>query len=247
MATCMAKQHGYIQGISLSSEQSANVGDVERWVSGISGAALALYGMRRRGGDGIALAAFGAALLYRGVTGRILLYQALDVRLVQTTRGRQRIEVVKAITINRTPEELYRFWRNFENLPTVMRHLESVTAQDEKRSHWVVKGPGGKRLEWDAEIVNDKPGQFIAWQSCEGSDVDHWGVVRFVPAPGRRGTQVIVELEYEPIGGAFGVSVAKLFGEEPGQVIGEELRRFKQFMETGDILTTEGQPRGRGR
>jgi uncharacterized membrane protein len=247
MATCTARQHGYIQGASLSSEHSANIDDVERWVSGISGAALALYGVRRRAVDGVALAALGAALLYRSVTGRSLLYQALGVRLVRTTAGRQRVEVVKAITINRTPDELYRFWRNFENLPRVMRHLESVTVQDDKQSHWVVKGPGGKRLEWDAEIVNDIPGQLIAWQSCEGSDVDHWGVVRFVPAPGGRGTQVTVELEYEPIGGAFGVTVAKLFGEEPGQEIGEDLRRFKQFMETGDILTTEGQPSGRGK
>ncbi|MEP6888407.1 MAG: SRPBCC family protein [Nitrospirales bacterium] len=245
MATGIARQHGHIQGTSLSSEQSANVDDVERWVSGISGAALALYGARRRGVDGVALAALGAALLYRGVTGRSLLYQALDLRLVRTTGGRQRMEVVKAMTINRSPDELYRFWRNFENLPTVMRHLESVTVQDAQRSHWVVKGPGGKRLEWDAEIVNDKPGQLIAWQSCEGADVDHWGVVRFVPAPGGRGTQVTVELEYEPIGGVFGVTVAKLFGEEPGQQIGEDLRRFKQLMETGEVPTTEGQPRGK--
>jgi uncharacterized membrane protein len=154
---------------------------------------------------------------------------------------------VEAIMINRTPDELYRFWRDFENLATVMRHVESVTVLNDKRSRWVVRGPGGKRLEWDAEIVNDKPGQFVAWQSCEGSDVDHWGFVRFVPAPGGRGTQVTIELEYEPIGGAFGVTLARLFREEPGQEIGEDLRRFKQYMETGDILTTEGQPRGRGR
>lgn len=244
MATGMARQHGLRQGTSLASEQSANVDDVERWVSGISGAALALYGVRRRGVDGAALAVLGAALLYRSITGRSLLYQALDLRLVRTTSGRQRIEVVKTMTINRSPDELYRFWRHFENLPTVMRHLESVTVQDDQRSHWVVKGPGGKRLEWDAEVVNDKPGQLIAWQSCEGADVDHWGVVRFVPAPGGRGTHVTVELEYEPIGGTFGVTVAKLFGEEPAQQIGEDLRRFKQFMETGEIPTTEGQPRG---
>ncbi|WP_447987413.1 SRPBCC family protein [Nitrospira sp. Nam74] len=247
MATCMTTPHGYGHGTSLSSKQSVNVDDVERWVSGITGAALALYGVRRRGVNGGAVAALGAVLLYRSITGRSLLYQALGVRLVRTTRGRQRVEVVEGIMINRTSDELYRFWRNFENLPRVMRHVASVTVEDEKRSHWVVSGPGGKRLEWDAEIVNDKPGQFIAWQSCGGSDVDHWGVVRFVPAPGGRGTQVTIELEYEPIGGAFGVTVAKLFGEEPGQEIGEDLRRFKQYMETGDILTTEGQPRGRGR
>ena len=245
MVTALERQHGHRQGTSRSSEQSANVDDVERWVSGISGAALALYGLRRRSFEGAALAALGAMLLYRGVTGRSLLYQAMDLRLIRTTEGRQRIEVVKTLTINRPPDELYRFWRTFENLPTVMRHLESVTVQDDQRSHWVAKGPGGKWLEWDAEVVNDKPGQLIAWQSCEGSDVDHWGVVRFVSAAGGRGTQISVELEYEPIGGAFGATVAKLLGEEPGQQIAEDLRRFKQLMETGEVPTTEGQPRGR--
>jgi uncharacterized membrane protein len=244
MATRIAREHQNVQRAEASSHEDANIDNVERWVSGISGAALALYGVRRRGVDGVAFAALGAALLYRSVTGRSRLYQALDVRLVRTTGGRQRMEVVKAMTINRSSDELYRFWRSFENLPTVMRHLESVIVQDDKRSHWVVKGPGGKRLEWDAEIVNDKPGQLIAWRSCEGADVDHWGVVRFVPAPGGRGTQVTVELEYEPIGGALGATVAKLFGEEPGQEIGEDLRRFKQLMETGEVPTTEGQPRG---
>lgn len=245
MTTRIAREDRNVQEVNASSQEAVNIDDAERWVSGISGAALALYGVRRRGVEGVALAALGAALLYRSVTGQSRLYQALDLRMVPTTGGRRRMEVVKTMTINRSADDLYRFWRNFENLPTVMRHLESVTVPDDQRSHWVVKGPGGKRLEWDAEIVNDKAGQLIAWQSCEGSDVDHWGVVRFVPAPGGRGTQVTVELEYEPIGGAFGVTVAKLFGEEPGQQIGEDLRRFKQYMETGEIPTTEGQPRGR--
>jgi uncharacterized membrane protein len=147
------------------------------------------------------------------------------------------------MTINRSPEELYRFWRNFENLPSVMRHLESVTMKDDKRSHWVVKGPAGRCIEWDAEIVNEKPNQLIPWQSCEGADVDHWGVVHFRPATGGRGTEMSVELEYAPVGGAIGMTVAKLFGEEPAQQIQEDLRRFKQFMEAGEVPTTEGQPR----
>jgi uncharacterized membrane protein len=244
MAFSMISRHGNRQDALPASQETANVDDVERWVSGVSGAALALYGMRRRTVDGIALTALGAALLYRGLTGRSRLYKALDLRLVRTTSGQQRIEVVKTLTINRSPEDLYRFWRNFENLPTVMQHLESVTVQDDKRSHWVVKGPGGKQLEWDAEVVNEKVDRLIAWQSCEGADVDHWGAVRFVPAPGDRGTQVTVELEYEPIGGAFGATVAKLFSQEPGQQIAEDLRRFKQVMEVGEVPTTEGQPRG---
>ncbi|MDQ6733341.1 MAG: SRPBCC family protein, partial [Nitrospirota bacterium] len=230
MARHMAQEHRNIRRGNVASPASANVDDVERWVSGISGAALALYGLRRRGIRGTALAALGVGLVYRSVTGRSVLYEALDLRLVRTTGGRQRIEVVKAMTINRSPEELYRFWRNFENLPKVMRHLESVTVQDDKRSHWIVKGPAGRPIEWDAEIVNEKTNQLIAWQSCEGADIDHWGVVRFARAPGGRGTEVTVELEYEPIAGSFGAMVAKLFGEEPAQQIEEDLRRFKQLM-----------------
>jgi uncharacterized membrane protein len=244
MATDMARKPRGNPRSGVASQQRANVDDVERWISGISGAALALYGLRRRSIAGAALAVLGAGLVYRSVTGRSVLYEALDLRLIRTTGGRQRIEVVKTMTINRSPEELYRFWRNFENLPTVMRHLESVTVHDDRRSHWIAKGPADSRIEWDAEIVNEKANQLIAWQSCEGADIDHWGVVRFVPAPGGRGTEVSVELEYEPIAGSFGAMVAKLFGEEPAQQIEEDLRRFKQVMEVGEVTTTEGQSRG---
>ena len=126
-----------------------------------------------------------------------------------------------------------------------MRHLESVTVFDDKRSHWIVKAPADRHIEWDAEIVNEKVNQLIAWQSCEGADIDHWGVVRFTPAPGGRGTEVTVELEYEPIAGSFSAMIAKLFGEEPAQQIEEDLWRFKQLMEAGDVPTTKGQPRGK--
>lgn len=245
MATHLTQEHRKIRRGNVTSTESANVDDAERWVSGISGAALVLYGLRRRSMGGTVLAALGAGLLYRSVTGRSVLYRVLDLRLIRTTGGQQRIEVAKTLTINRPPEELYRFWRNFEKLPSVMRHLDSVTVQDDKRSHWIAKGPAGRHIEWDAEIVNEKTNQLIAWQSCEGADINHWGVVRFVPAPGGRGTEVTVELEYEPIAGSFGASIAKLFGEDPAQQIEEDLRRFKQLMEAGEVPTTEGQPRGK--
>src|SRR5690349_1385599 len=187
MAMRIARELEQVHEGTDSAYPDVNIDDAERWVSGVSGAALALYGLRRRGIEGAALAALGTVLVYRSITGRSFLYQALNLRLIRTTQGRERIEVVTSLTINRPPEELYRFWRNFENLPTVMRHLESVTVRDDRRSHWVVKGPAGTRVEWDAEIVNEKANQLIAWQSCEGSDIDHWGVVRFVPARGGRG------------------------------------------------------------
>ena len=247
MAAHMTQETRNIRRGNVTSTTPANIDDTERWVSGVSGAALVLYGLRRRSIGGTVLAALGAGLLYRSATGRSVLYQALHVRLIRTTGGQQRIEVAKTLTINRPSDELYRFWRKFENLPSVMRHLESVTVQDDKRSHWIAKGPAGKPVEWDAEIVNEKTDQLIAWQSCEGADINHWGVVRFVPAPGGRGTEVTVELEYEPIAGSFGASMAKLFGEEPAQQVEEDLRRFKQFMEAGEVPTTQGQPRGNER
>jgi uncharacterized membrane protein len=186
----------------------------------------------------------GAAFLYAGATGRNALYRSLGIQLVRTTGGAQRCEVIKTMTINRPVGELFAVWRDFRNLPAIMSHLESVTLLSEKRSRWKAKAPAGLSVEWDAEIVNEKPDALIAWQSCDGASVANWGVVRFTPAPGDRGTEVTVELEYEPIGGATGVAVAKLFGKEPAQQIEEDLRRFKQVMEAGEVPTTRGQPRG---
>ncbi|HYD78913.1 MAG TPA: SRPBCC family protein [Paucimonas sp.] len=151
----------------------------------------------------------------------------------------------KALTIHRTPEECYRFWRDFENFPRFMRHLESVVVLSDTRSHWIAKGPAGVRAEWDAEIVADEPDKLLAWSSVEGSDVDHAGIVRFEVAPGGRGTIVQVELQYSPPGGTAGALAAKLFGADPERQLDDDLRRFKQLLETGEIPTTVGQPSGR--
>jgi len=158
----------------------------------------------------------------------------------------RRMHVTKAITVNRPPEELYRFWHDFENLPRFMNHLEAVQVLGETRSRWRAKAPGGSKVEWDAEIVEDRPSQVIAWRSLEGTAVDNEGAVRFVPAPGGRGTEVHVELRYEPPGGALGATVAKMFGEEPGQQVQEDLRRFKQVVETGDVARSDASVRGGG-
>jgi uncharacterized membrane protein len=226
-----------------SAQNGANVGDTERWVSAISGGVLALYGLTRRTPAGIALAAVGGELLYRGATGRCHVYQAIGVNTAGP--GHYGIKVDAATTINRSPEELYRFWRVFENLPRFMKHLESVTRMDDRRSHWVARAPGGKTVEWDAEITDERENQLIAWRSQEGSQVDNVGSVRFDRAPGGRGTIVRVSLQYNPPGGIVGATLAKLFGEEPQQQISEDLRRFKQMMEAGEVPTTEGQPSGR--
>jgi uncharacterized membrane protein len=147
--------------------------------------------------------------------------------------------------VNRPAAELYRYWRNFENLPKFMDHLESVRTTGEKRSHWVAKAPAGTTVEWDAEIINEKENELIAWRSLENADVDNAGSVRFQEAPAGRGTEVRVSLEYDPPGGMVGAAIAKLFGEAPDQQIQEDLRRFKQVMEAGERATTEGQASGR--
>jgi uncharacterized membrane protein len=145
-------------------------------------------------------------------------------------------KVRHAVTINRTASELYAFWRDFENLPVFMRHLESVMTLEGGRSHWVTRGPGGARVEWDAEIVADVPGELIAWQSIPGADVRNAGTVRFIPVPAGRGTEVHVELDYSPPAGSLGAVVAKLFRAEPGQQVRDDLKAFKQVMEAGEIL-----------
>ena len=148
------------------------------------------------------------------------------------------------MTVDRPAAELYAYWRNFENLPQFMRHLESVRCDDGRRSHWVVRGPAGVSIEWDAEIINDEPNALIAWRSLGGADVDSAGSVRFLQAPGGRGTEVRVVLNYIPPAGRVGSAFAKLFGKAPEQTIREDLRRFKQFMESGEFPTAAGQPAG---
>jgi uncharacterized membrane protein len=150
----------------------------------------------------------------------------------------------KAITVNRTPEDVYWFWHDFENLPRFMTHLESVETLGEGRSRWRARGPAGGSVEWEAELVDDRPDELIAWRSVAGSPVETSGFVRFVPAPGNRGTEIHAEVRYTPPGGALGAAVAKLFGEEPSTQLHDDLRRFKNVVETGEVVRSEGTPSG---
>jgi uncharacterized membrane protein len=238
----------------MNYEERVNVGRVERWLSMVAGGALAAYAFKRREVPGGAAAIAGAALLYRGATGHCDLYGVLGINRARgngarergtgviadrgsNTReqlgGRRGIHVEESVTINRPLSELYRFWRNFENLPTFMNHLESVAMRDEGISHWVAKGPAGMHVEWDARIINEVHDKVIGWQSLEGSMIATAGSVNFDEDP--HGTRVTVHLQYNPPGGKLGAAIAKLFGEEPNQTIREDLRRFKQLMETGEI------------
>lgn len=148
-------------------------------------------------------------------------------------------EFIQTIIINRSPEEVYLYWRNFQNLPTFMSHLESVETFGDRHSHWKAKGPGGTTFEWDAEVVQDRPNESISWRSVEGSDVENSGTVRFDRATGGRGTIVTVQMRYTPPGGKAGVLIAKLFGEEPKQQIWDDLRAFKQIMEIGEVVNSD--------
>ena len=145
------------------------------------------------------------------------------------------IHVRRSITIGRPREEVYSFWHDFENLPRFMKHLESVTVQGNGRSHWKAKAPAGSSVEWDAEVTADQPNELIAWHSLANADVSNSGMVRFANAPGDRGTEVHVDLRYDPPGGALGALFAKLFGEEPGGQIADDLRRLKQVLEIGEV------------
>jgi uncharacterized membrane protein len=236
----------------IESTQQDGQGGALRWAAVAAGAGLAVYGLSRRSLGGVALAAAGGGLIARGLLQGQAGAEPGDDEW-ETGRERRQdaaqeagaVHVEKTITIEKSPADLYQFWHNFENLPRFMDNLESVTTGGDGRSHWVAKAPLGSHAEWDAEVTADEPNQRIAWAAVAGSDVQNAGEVRFVPAPGERGTEVHVRLDYKPPGGKAGAMVAKLFGDEPGQQVGDDLRRLKQILEAGEVATTAGQPSGR--
>src|SRR5947209_1800924 len=209
----------------------------------------------RVAGDLLDIASLGKAMIssdndrtrLAASTAAVLGVTALDVyctgKLSNGNNGSDkrngRTRVVRVTLINRQPEELYRYWRDFANLPKFMNNLQSVQVTGDRRSHWVANVPGGAKVEWNAEIVKDEPNRRISWCSLPGSDVENGGTVRFERAPGDRGTFVKVELEYAPPGGSLGVAAAELFGAEPGQQLQGALRAFKQIIETGEVLKSD--------
>jgi uncharacterized membrane protein len=230
--------------------REVNVNELERWISAIGGGALVAYGLTRRSWPGLILGLIGGTLVARGATGHCGMYQALGVstndlgrRKVNTDRA---VKIEQSITINRPAEEVYRFWRNFENLPKFMKHVESVVVKNDRHSHWVAKAPLGMKVEWDAEIISEVPNQLIGWRSEGSGDVDNAGSVRFMRVADG-GTEVRVMLQYDPPAGLVGVAMAKILGEEPELHVQEDLARFKQVMETGQGQAgtqSVGQPTG---
>ena len=246
----------------ILTNMNTNVSSTERIVSGVAGGALIAYGVRRGDAIGILLSVLGGGLTLRGATGHCQVYDAMDINTADTQQRRHfgagskkspfskgllptgKIHVKKSVTINKSPAELYQFWHNFENLPRFMSHLESVTVTGEKTSLWKAKAPFGTTVEWNAEITSDQENQRIGWKSLEGSDIPNSGVVEFKPTS-NRGTEVRVVLTYEPPAGELGAIIGKLFGEEPSQQVYGDLYRFKSLMESGEIMTVEGQSSGR--
>jgi uncharacterized membrane protein len=241
MATSMSgkeRYHTNKQDLDWTEEQAVqNVGDEERKLSGLVGGALLVIGLFRKSWGGALMALAGAALLQRGVTGHCMLYQALDTNTNELGRRKVRtgsaIKLQRSIRIERLPEELYQFWRNFENLPRVMSQIESVEVINDRLSHWVAKTIplGGPKVEWDAEVINEIDNELIGWRSLRGADVENAGSVRFERTPDGRATELTVTMQYAPPGGRLGAWVAKLFGEDPERKIDDDLRRFKASME----------------
>jgi uncharacterized membrane protein len=231
-----------------------NVAKPERIGSVALGAGLVTYGLRRRDPVGLVAAIIGGLFVQRGATGHCMVYQAMGVSTgsadavldsrddvtsrAATVNARKAVKVERSVTIEKPRAELFAFWRNFENLPRFMEHLVSVRVDSPMRSHWTAKAPAGQTVEWDAEIVNEVPDEIIAWKSVGEPDVRNAGAVNFSDAPGGRGTIVRVTVDYEPPAGKIGAMLSHFFSEEPDRQIREDLRKFKQLMETGEITTS---------
>lgn len=156
-----------------------------------------------------------------------------------TAKRARSAQTVKSTWVNRSPEEAYNFWHNFENLPRFMHYLESVQSLGEGRSRWRVQTPVGKTFEWEARIEQDQPNRLIAWTSVEGSEISNSGTVFFEPGPGGRGTMIRVDLAYDPPGGALGAGLSKLMGKAASELLAEDLRAFKQVIETGEVIQSD--------
>ena len=237
----------------LSAAAHRNVGDMERVMSVLSGAALAAYGLDRRDMPGSFLAIVGAELIRRGATGHCLVYDALNVSTASdatahgphrdlpagraaTVRASRAVKIEHVVTVKLSPAEAYAFWRNPANLPRVVEFVEAVDMVTDRTAHWRVRGPTGTEIEWDAEIINEIPNELLAWKSVGDAPIPNAGSLHFRAAPNGRGTEVKIVVEYEPPAGHLGAWIAKLIRENPDAQLRDALRRFKQLAETGEVM-----------
>jgi uncharacterized membrane protein len=201
---------------------------------------LGLLGRALKNHDGRGIRRTEAALaMVLGITG-VDIYGA-----VTRTRQKTPMDLAAAVTVGRSQREVYDLWRRLESLPQFMAHVDEVRTSGQSRTHWRASAPFGQTVEWDAEITDDRPGERIAWRSVDGAPIENEGDVRFVPAPGNRGTEIHVTLHYSMPAGKLGEAVARYFGEDPHQQLDDDLRRFKQLAETGEVVRSEGAPGGK--
>lgn len=227
-------------GVGILSQRRPSAWMWSRVAGDVMDLALLASGFAARGTNRARLVAATAAVAGVTVVDAVCAQRLTDRgRLsVQTTpEGARRVR--RRITVNRPPDALYRFWRDFANAPRFMERVEAVQTTGERRTHWRARGPGGVTVEWDAEVTEDRPNELIAWRSLDDAPFRHSGVVRFEPAPPGRGTVVTVEMEYAPPGGALAATAAKLLGSAPEQQLQEDLRRFKNFLETGLVVVAQ--------
>lgn len=212
-----------------------NVGDGERIASGVAGLLLLGLAAINRKPLGLVAGLAGAGLVFRGISGHCGCYSLTGRSTCARPHGKisvpgnRGVKLLEKIVVSKPVQEVFRTWRNFENLPRFMSHLDNVTVIDTQRSYWTARGPAGTHVAWEAEIINEKPDEMISWRSLPNSDVDHAGTVRFQTLP--EGTEVSVTLEYDPKGGRLGAAIARLFHSDPKTEIAEDLVRFKNFVE----------------
>jgi len=227
----MGKPHSVLVG---RRGRPINVGDKERMLSAIAGGALTLYGLRRGSLGGLLLAGLGAALGYRGITGHCGLYDKLRLDAGGAARhvGNLGVKIDREIVVNAPPERLYGIWRNFQNLPRLLSHVERIEVLSPTRSRWTLKAPIS--MSWEAELINDKLNELIAWRTVGNQRVTHAGSVTFEPV-GSGATRVRVSLQYDPPGGRIGHAVAALFSEDAGSQVEHDLAELKRAVEEGRL------------
>jgi uncharacterized membrane protein len=225
-----------------------NISENERILSAAAGAGLLALGLARRRLDGLLLGGLGGALIWRGYRGYCQCYAALGINTAErhpatAIPAKQGEKVERSITIRRSPEDLYRYWRNLENLARIMNNLERVDEYDPQRSHWVAKGPMRKQLQWDAEIHNERANEHIAWRSLPGGDIETAGSIHFKPSDQPGYTEVTLSMKYNPPAGKVGAQLANWIGDGLEQKLAEDLQRFKQIVEAEDATSSSGAPR----
>lgn len=229
--------------LSEAAPNEINVSNAERIASMTGGAVLMYYGLRKFSLSHVALAASGGAMLYRGMTGYCPGNQKLGRNTASAGQENPPIEIDTSLTVEQSRDEVYAFWRQLENLPRFMEHLSEVRQYDDGRSHWVAVLPSGfGQIEWDAEIQAEEEGRRIVWHSVKGADIENSGEVRFKDAPGGRGTEIHTKIAYRPPAGKLGQAAAQLFNPAFEQLVKEDIRRFKQVAEGGEIPSVNGKP-----